>query len=127
MRRVLLLPLVLVACTSADPGAPELESMRERLATETRLFVAADASAGVVTAQRRTDTGWAEGLVDLELDNGAITVTRVGNAIRVGSLPPAFEPVEIPSTVVGHAATLTNIRLALTAPAMLAPTWHDDD
>lgn len=128
MRRVVFLSLVLnlVAC-SADPSGPEPESMRKRLATETHLFVEVGESAGVVTAQRRTDTGWAEGLVDLELGNGEIVVTRTGNGIMLGALALAFQPVEIPSSVVGHAATLTNVRLRLIAPTMLMPTWNDDD
>ena len=127
MRRVVFLPLALMACTSADPAGPEPQSMRKRLATETHLYVAAGDSAGVITAERRSDTGWTEGLVDLELANGELVVTRTGNAITVGALALAFEPVVIPSTVIGHEATLTNLRLRLAAPTQVAPTWTDDD
>jgi hypothetical protein len=102
--------------------------MRDRLATETHLFVTAADSAGVITAKRKTSAGWADGLVDLELDGGELAITgdRAGG-ITLGALQLGFHSVEIPSTVVGHAAELTNIHLRLAAPASATPTWSGDD
>ena len=56
--------LILVACSSQD-ASTDPGSVRDRLATDTHLFIAASDSAGAVTAQMRSGTGWEDGLVDL--------------------------------------------------------------
>lgn len=126
MRVFALLPVLLVACTSSDPAEPA--SMRDRLAAETRLFVAASRSAGAVTAQLRTASGWTDGVVDLKLASGElITRAAPGGAIALTATELELQTIEIPATLTGHAAALTRPRLQLTAPASAAATWTGDD
>ena len=129
MRAVFALSCVaLVACTSPDASPSEPTSMRERLATQTHLYVATRGSAGAITAQRRTDDGWAEQLVDLKLDGGELVASSTrGGAIAVTGLELSFETISIPATVIGHAADLTKPHLHLAAPAEVAAAWSDDD
>jgi hypothetical protein len=129
MRARLLLLLTLAACGD-DTVLAEVEpgSMRDRLATRTELFVAAGGSAGVITAQRRTDQGWATRLVDLRPQGGALAVAVQGGGITLIALELGLGPVAIPSTLVGRDAELRDIRLLLAAPTHATPTWnHDDD
>jgi hypothetical protein len=126
MRPLVLLPVLVVACTSTAPTEPV--SMRDRLSAETHLFVTPGDSAGAITAQLRTATGWEDGVVDLQLAGGEL-VTRAapGGAIALTSVQLELQTIEIPATLTGHAASLTRPRLELTAPAAAAATWTGDD
>jgi len=120
--------LTLAACASRDGSTADPASMRERLATQTHLFVTADGGAGAITAQRRSDTGWNEQLVELKLDSGELVVgPRRGDQLTVTSLELAFQTIAIPATVTGHAAELTRPHLHLIAPAEATAAWSDDD
>src|SRR5215470_5534881 len=112
--RVFAVPLLLVACTSTAPTEPA--SMRDRLAAETHLFVTTGDSAGAITAQLRTATGWEDGVVDLQLAGGEL-VTRAasGGAIALTSVQLELQTIAIPATLTGHAASLTRPRLELMA------------
>jgi hypothetical protein len=126
--RCLFLALTLAACgDNTRPADIGPGSMREQLAAETRLLVATGDSAGVITAQRKTDHGWAARLVDLQLDSGAIALRADGGGATVLALELWFRPVQIPSTLVGRDAELRNIRLRLAAPAPATMAWHADD
>src|SRR5262249_15356555 len=125
MRSALL--LVLVGCASDAPLASEPVSMRERLAREAHLFVTEADSAGVITAQLRTSAGWSDGLVDLAVASRQLVVASDCANITLGALQLALRNVDIPSSVLGHAAELANIRVALTAPVQAAPAWSGDD
>lgn len=128
MRAVLAsVPLILVACSSQD-GTNDPASMRERLTAETHMVIAASDSAGAVTAQMRSSTGWENGLVDLKLEGGEV-VARAGRSgtIALSSLALELQTISIPATIVGHAAELSRPRLELSAPAELAATWSGDD
>lgn len=127
MRAVLaLLPALLIACASNEASTPV--SMRDRLATETHLYVAASDSAGAVTAQLRTRTGWDAGLVDLKLAGGELVASAPrGGTIALTALELELQTIAIPPTLTGHAAALTRPRLRLTAPTTAAATWTGDD
>jgi hypothetical protein len=126
MRALVSLSVLLVACASTDPTEPA--SMRDRLAAETHLYVAASDSAGAVTAQLRTATGWDDGVVDLKLASGEL-VTRAapGGAIALTAVQLELQTIAIPATLTGHEAALTRPRLQLTAPATAATAWTGDD
>jgi hypothetical protein len=102
--------------------------MRERLATKTHLFVSTDDSAGTITAQRRTRTGWVQSQVNLALEGGALVASAddEGN-ITLHALELGFQAVTIPSTVLGREAKLTNLKLGLGAPIRVMATWNGDD
>jgi hypothetical protein len=118
----------LVACTAQERSSAEPMSMRERLTTETHLYVATSGSAGAITAQRRTDTGWAEQLVDLKLDGGElVTGAARGGMITLTGLEIGFQTIAIPATVIGHEAQLTKPHLHLAAPTAVTAAWSGDD
>lgn len=122
--------IVLVACTAGpDDGPGEgITSMRARLASEPHLFVGQGARGGSITALRRTDAGWASQRVPLTVSAGELVATAGGSGgVRLSGLALALEPVTIPSTVLGHPAVLTNLRLRLVAPTEVACTWSGDD
>jgi hypothetical protein len=102
--------------------------MRARLATETPLYVAASGSAGAITAQLKTVTGWNDGLVDLKLDGGELVARAAqSGTITLHRLELGLETITIPATVIGHQAALTRPHLRLAAPAELTTMWNDDD
>ncbi|HMG55664.1 MAG TPA: hypothetical protein VK601_19330 [Kofleriaceae bacterium] len=102
--------------------------MRERLATETHLFITASDSAGAVTAQLRNGDGWDQGLVDLELAGGELVASATrGGTLKVSALALELGTIAIPASVIGHEAALSRPQLRLTAPAEAAATWNGDD
>ncbi|HEU0030582.1 MAG TPA: hypothetical protein VFQ53_08115 [Kofleriaceae bacterium] len=94
------------------------------------MLVTAD-SAGAITAARRSTTepdGWLSGLVDLHMSSGEVVVSADdAGAVTLDRLGLAIEPITIPPTVIGHGATLTNVRVELAAPVVLDAEWVDDD
>ncbi|HEY6179507.1 MAG TPA: hypothetical protein VIX73_33865 [Kofleriaceae bacterium] len=119
--------LILVACSSQD-ASTDPGSVRDRLATDTHLFIAASDSAGAVTAQMRSGTGWEDGLVDLKLEGGELVARASrGGAIALSALALELQTITIPATVIGHEAQLSRPRLQLTAPVELTATWNGDD
>lgn len=128
MRAVVAVPVLMLAACGDNAGRPEPISMRERLATDTPLFITASASAGAVTAQMRTSTGWEDGLVDLKLAGGEL-VARAGadGGLALTGLTLELDTIEIPAELTGHAAELTRPQLRLAAPVELAAAWQGDD
>lgn len=117
-----LLPL-LGCATAASSDAPT--SLREQLATETPLAVST--SAGAITAARWTPAGWEAGVVPLAVARGELAVlAEPSGALLVQRLALALAPIEIPSTVIGRGATLTDVQLALATPTRVPATWLDD-
>lgn len=126
MRAALALPVLLVACASSDPT--EHTSMRDWLATETHLYVAASDSAGAITAQMWTGTAWHDRVVDLKLAGGElVTHAAPGGAIALTDLQLELQTIAIPPTLTGHEAALTRPRLQLTAPVTAPAAWTGDD
>jgi hypothetical protein len=126
--------MLLVACSNATPGpnsgpsdsAPS--SLREQLATKTRLTVTPDRSAGSITAQHRTNTGWDQGRVDLTVEDGELIVSTDGRGrIVLSAIESGFQTVTLPPNLLGRDAQLANLRLQLNTPASVTPTWNGDN
>ncbi|TMQ05100.1 MAG: hypothetical protein E6J90_46640 [Deltaproteobacteria bacterium] len=128
MRAVpVLLLLAIAACASHEP-ATEPASVREQLASDTHLYIAAGDSAGAVTAQMKTATGWNNGLVDLKLDSGQLVARAApSGAILITTVELGFEDIAIPASLIGHEAVLRRPHLHLTAPAEATTTWAGND
>jgi hypothetical protein len=126
--RILLIPcLAAVACAS-PAASTEPASMRERLSIDTPMYIAASDSAGAITAQLRTGTGWDDGLVDLKLDSGKLIAhASPGGAVTLTALEVELQTITIPASVIGHEAELTRPHLQLTAPIEASTTWTDDN
>jgi hypothetical protein len=128
--RFVLVSFLVTAC-SADVAAPSdpPASVRERLEREaTSLAVIAPESAGAVTAQRRANGGWSAGLVDLRIESGELIASAADDgAITVEHLAIAVGPIDIPESVLGYGAQLTDIEVSLVAPTRLVTTWDGND
>jgi hypothetical protein len=131
MRSLLALTVFTTACaTSSLPsGDPSYDSVRARLAAgPTRLFMAGRDSAGTVTARRWTSGGWIEGDTPLVIESGELTAAvDAAGTLRLATFSVGVAPIEIPQEVFNKSAQLSDVRIALTAPAMGAVTWSGDD
>jgi hypothetical protein len=129
MRAGVSLLVLLAACKPEPATGPEAPAtVRDRLAAPTQLVVSASQSHGSIVASRYSSGAWRSQEVPLAVDMGDLTATADRNGVlTVSSLELAIAPIEIPSTVLGHAATLTQLRLGLVAPVSLPATWSDDD
>jgi hypothetical protein len=122
--------LALTACTDPmdSPAEPPPTSLREELATPTRLLVST-ASTGGITAQRWSSDGWVSGHVDLSITEGELVATLdASNRLVVQKLTIGFATIDIPASVIGTETKLANVRLTLEGNPPAAPTtWRDAD
>ena len=120
--------LFLLGCGDDLVVQPAAETLREHLATETALVVSPPDSSGGLTAERRTTTGWEAGFVELELAGGDVAVlAEPSGTLLVQELAIDLAPIEIPSSVIGRGAALTDVHLELVAPTRVPATWVTDD
>lgn len=126
MRAGILLGLSLAACTNTSTRPPD--SVRERLESDaTELVVTAD-STGSITAQRRGGDGWISGSVDLTVRAGEILASADANGkLELQRLSVDLGPIEIPKSVLGYAAQLTDVHLESKRPVVVATSWSGDD
>jgi hypothetical protein len=128
MRVVPVLLLAITACASSESSTAEPASVRERLATDTHLYITGPGSAGAVTAKLKTATGWDNGLVDLKLEGGQLIARAApSGTITLTAVELGFSDITIPASVTGHAAVLGQPHLRLTAPADATTAWTDDN
>jgi hypothetical protein len=115
------------ACT-ATPSGPAA-SVRERLeAAETPLAIEMSESAGSITAQRRSAGQWIAGFVELTVEHGDLAVTADDTGrITLQRLAVDLGPIEIPESVLGYAAQLTNVHVESKRPVGVKTTWTGDD
>jgi hypothetical protein len=129
MKTRLLFVSLLAACTSPAPrsdNAPSFDSVRDRLAAEpTTLFVAATANAGTLDASHYTDSGWQSGSASLSISSGAFVASLDQGELTAASLDLSFDPIDVPESVFGTPAQLTNLRLQLPTATSGAVTWTD--
>jgi hypothetical protein len=126
MRALVLLSVLLAACTSTS--ATEPASMRDRLAAETHLIVLSGDSTGAITAQLRTDGGWEDGAVKLQPATGELIAhAGPGDAIELTGGEFELQTIAIPATLTGQSASLTRPQFELTAPATAVATWTGDN
>jgi len=127
MMRFLLLVSVLSGCSTSPLGEPAAPStVRERLATPTRLLVTVGSSAGAITVGHHGDDGtWQTSRVALPIESGALTATvdRDGRVV-VTDFSLGLAPLALPGQV---DTQLTHVHLALSAPATAETSWRDDD
>jgi hypothetical protein len=118
--------LAFAACTN---HVTEPDSVRDRLESETtELAITTADSTGSITAQRRTGDGWVAGAVDLTVQSGQLVATADSHgSILIQHLEVALGPIEIPKSVLGYEAQLTNIHLQASKPAGVVTTWTGDD
>lgn len=127
MRAALLLTFVLGCNSEPSTGNPEPMSLQQRLATPTRLMVS-QTSHGAVTAQRWSSSGWMQGRIDLTITDGDLVASADGQGnVVVSAFDLGVGTIEIPASVVGTSAELTNVRLHLDAAPPAPTTWADDD
>jgi hypothetical protein len=127
MRPETFLFLALAACANAPAGTPA--SVRDRLETdETQLLIATGDSSGSITAQRRSSEGWVAGTVALAVKNGELVVgADARGSITIDHLAVDLGPIEIPRTVLGYDARLTDVHLEARKPAGVVTKWTGDD
>jgi hypothetical protein len=127
--RYLMLSFV-TACVSPRPDATDsgFDSVRERLeAGPTTMFVAATANAGALDAAHNTNAGWQSGSASISISSGAFVASSSAGELVVTSLDLSFDPIDVPESVFGTPAQLTNLRLQLPTPTVANTIWNDDD
>ena len=91
-------------------------------------MVASSQSTGSVTARRYSHDGWQAGEVTLAIDNGELDVTAdAGGQLAASRLSINLEPIDIPESVFGKPAQMTNVRLSLADTPHCSTTWRDAD
>jgi hypothetical protein len=117
------------ACASSAPaGAPEFTSVRERLAQPTRLYVAPGTSTGVITAARYTHDGWVSGMTPLSVSSGEVDgVLRKDGRLEVTQFEVGVNDIDIPESVFGKPAQLTDVTVALPQASLADVIWTSDD
>lgn len=112
-----------------DPtGQPGPASVRERLHSETRMILSTTDSGGTITAARKTDVDWESATVPLVVNNGEVSATtNPSGEITILRFGMGFEPITIPSTVIGKQAELTKLHVQIDSPVDALASWDDDD
>ncbi len=129
MRPLCLLASFALSCTadvqtSDDPPA----SVRDRLEDgATQIDITPSDSAGAIAASRRASDGWLTGIVDLHIDSGELVVSADASGIQIEHFELALAPIDIPTSVIGHPAQLTQVRVDVAGPVHASTTWIDDN
>src|ERR1700689_642623 len=127
MRALILLPLI--ACTSTPPlGDAAPTTVRDHLATPTRLLVSATQSTGSITASHYTTDGWQSGSIAIAIADGELdaTVDATGQ-LQISTFSLHVDPIDIPMDSFGTAAQLRDVQLALATTTAATTTWSDDN
>ncbi len=131
MRISYLAPVLLAACGVAGndvPAAPAFTSVHDRLTTEsTRLFIPGEAGAGSLVARRYTHDGWVEGTAALAIANGELVAQVAGDRLMARTFELGLDPIDVPETVFGKPAQLTDVRLTLASSSSAPIEWTDEN
>lgn len=132
MRASLFLILVsssLVACTNAPSGTTDTaDSVRERLSTDARMWIAPIDLAGAITAERRTSGSWSGSTVDLGIENGEVILSAEQDDVIVEGFQLTFAPMQLPQGLFGgQTAELSNVRFDLKNTARTPAQWTSDN
>jgi len=131
MRTFASLALFLAACTAPDPAAPaepSFASVHDRLAKEsTRLFIPGEGSTGSLVAAHYTNGGWVSGTSNLTIDNGELVAKLAADQLVADKFDVSFAPIDLPESLFGKPAQLTDVRVTLTSSATGAASWTDSD
>ncbi len=111
----------------ADPDEPR-STLRELVADERPLEIAAAAQAGIITAARRSGGAWVAGVVDLGIERGRLAL-RSGptGELTLDELELALAPIALPEELIGQPAEFTQVRASLRAPVPVTATWFGTD
>lgn len=130
MRFAALLLALLSACNSqlADSINPPPDSLHDQLVEEpTRLLMTPD-SFGSIVAERWSSDGWQAGAVELTITDGELVAhLDDANQLVVETFKLGFGTIDIPSTVIGTATQLTDVRVVLENASPAQPAWPDSD
>jgi hypothetical protein len=123
-----LLSIISALGACVDPAETPL-TVRDRLASgEAQLVALTAESGGSITARRRTSDGWASGTATLSVSHGELTlVAGKRGSLSIDHLALDLGPVELPSSLLGYEAQLTDIRLRSGRPTASATVWTGDD
>jgi hypothetical protein len=121
--------ILLAACAATPPSSDAPASVHARLAAApTSLFVSTTLDAGTLGAEHYTGSGWQSGSASLSISSGAFVASIDGSGELVAStFDVSFDPIDVPESVFGSPAQLTNVRLQLPAPASASAMWSDAD
>lgn len=129
MMRALALTLV-AACTtpSTPPVQPAFASVHDRLAAEpTRLFISGQGSTGSLDAKRYTSDGWVAGTSTINISSGELFVKVTGDQLTAQMFDLSLDPIELPDSLFGKPAQLTDVRVTLATAASATATWMGSD
>jgi hypothetical protein len=119
------------ACAPQRPtgGDSPPASVRERLETaDTRLLIAGAESGGSITAARRISGGWSAGSVDLAIQSGELVASADATGrVTIERLGLWLGPIDIPESVLGHRAQLTDVHIVVDQPIVMTTQWTDDN
>ena len=131
MRALALTSILLAACagTSTDaPTGPTFASVHDRLAAEaTRLFISGEGSSGSLDAKRYTSAGWVDGTSAISISSGELSVKLTGDQLSVQTFDLSLDPIDLPDSLFGQPAQLTDVRVTLASSAGATATWTDSD
>jgi hypothetical protein len=129
MRTLIAFTLFAAACTNVPSNSgPSYDSVRERLAaTPASLFIHDETSTGMVTAQRRVQTGWTTGTTALTIDHGYVHAGLDDTgALAIDQLELALAPISLDG-VFAKPTELQRVILRLAAPARSSMAWTSAD
>ena len=119
------------ACTGNGtdaPTGPTFASVHDRLATEaTRIFISGEGSSGSLDAKRYTPDGWVDGTSAITISSGELIVKLTEDQLSAQMFDLSFDPIDLPDSLFGKPAQLTDVRVTLASSASATATWTDSD
>jgi hypothetical protein len=123
--------LLFAACAGNGtdaPPSPTFTSVHDRLAAEaTRLFISGQGSSGSLDAKRYTSDGWVDGTSAIAISSGELIVKLTGDQLSAQMFDLSFDPIDLPDSLFGMPAQLTDVRVTLASSASATATWTDGD
>jgi hypothetical protein len=131
MRALALISILVGGCAgdpTDTPAGPTFASVHDRLAAEpTRLFISGDGSSGSLDAKRYTSVGWVDGTSAIAISSGELIVKLTGDQLSAQMFDLSFDPIELPDSLFGMPAQLTDVRVTLASSASATAAWTDSD
>ncbi|HEX7704222.1 MAG TPA: hypothetical protein VF403_25945 [Kofleriaceae bacterium] len=131
MRALALTSILFAACTNNRtdaPTGPTFASVHDRLAAEsTRLFINGEGSSGSLDAKRYTSDGWVDGTSAISISSGDLIVKLTGDQLSAQMFDLSIGPIDLPDSLFGQPAQLTDVRVTLASSASATATWTDSD
>ena len=123
--------MVFAACAGNGtdaPTVPTFGSVHDRLTAEaTRLFISGEGSIGSLDAKRYTSDGWVDGTSALAISSGELIVKLTGDQLSAQMFDLSLDPIDLPDSLFGKPARLTDVRVTLASSASATATWTDSD